>query len=127
MFSAFDNEDFQSLQDNEENAVQLELLVDDLDSKPVTLGDLVDHVLVASSTMRPNTVCTPSRCGVAVWVTKNWLPPVLGPAWAIDRVPGKVLFRIAGVQFHSRFGSQGHQYQACRRRLLYCWGNHLGS
>lgn len=34
----------------------------------------------------PNTVCLLSSQGVGTTVTKNWLPLVLGPALAMDRV-----------------------------------------
>ena len=36
---------------------------------------------------QPNTVYRPSRCGVGVWVMKNWLPPVSFPESAIPTVP----------------------------------------
>src|SRR6185436_8296389 len=39
------------------------------------------------STTSPNTECRLSRCGVGPSVMKNWLPLVLGPALAIDRMP----------------------------------------
>src|SRR5580765_1469166 len=39
-----------------------------------------------SSTL-PNTVCLPSSQSVLIWVTKNWLPLVLGPALAIEITP----------------------------------------
>ena len=35
----------------------------------------------------PNTVCLPSRCGVGARVMKNWLPLVLGPAFAMLSTP----------------------------------------
>ena len=38
---------------------------------------------------RPNTVCLLSSQGVGTVVIKNWLPLVLGPAWAILRVKGR--------------------------------------
>src|SRR5205814_5302953 len=36
----------------------------------------------------PKTPCLPFRCGVGPKVMKNWEPLVLGPAFAIDRIPG---------------------------------------
>ena len=40
------------------------------------------------STTWPNTVWRSSRCGVATWVMKNWLPFVPGPALAMESTPG---------------------------------------
>ncbi len=38
---------------------------------------------------RPKTACLPFRCGVGTWVMKNWDPLVFGPAFAMDRMPGR--------------------------------------
>ena len=35
----------------------------------------------------PKTVCLPLSQSVAIWVMKNWLPFVFGPAFAIDNEP----------------------------------------
>src|SRR3546814_831973 len=43
------------------------------------------------STTLPNTVCLPSSQSVLMWVMKNWLPLVLGPALAIDSTPRSCL------------------------------------
>ena len=37
----------------------------------------------------PKTVCLLSSQEVALWVIKNWLPLVPGPALAIERIPGQ--------------------------------------
>src|SRR5687767_12394966 len=42
------------------------------------------------STTSPKTECRLSRCGVGPRVMKNWLPLVLGPALAIDRMPARL-------------------------------------
>ena len=42
--------------------------------------------------MRPKTVCLPSSHGTGASVMKNWLPFVLGPALAIERMPAPVCF-----------------------------------
>lgn len=38
----------------------------------------------------PNTTCFPSSQLVLALVIKNWLPLVLGPAFAIESIPGSV-------------------------------------
>ena len=35
----------------------------------------------------PKTVCLPFKCGIALWVIKNWLPLLSGPLFAIDKTP----------------------------------------
>ena len=39
------------------------------------------------STTSPKTVCLPFNQGVSLSVTKNWLPLVAGPLFAIDKIP----------------------------------------
>merc|ERR1719473_2419275 len=46
------------------------------------------------STTEPKTTCLPSSQSVLTVHKKNWEPFVLGPALAIDRIPGPVCFRI---------------------------------
>jgi len=41
---------------------------------------------------RPNTECLPSNHGVGASVMKNWLPFVLGPELAMERMPAPVCF-----------------------------------
>ena len=45
------------------------------------------------STTSPKTECLLSRCAVGTCVIKNWLPFVLAPALAIERIPGLLCFR----------------------------------
>lgn len=42
------------------------------------------------STTFPNTTCFPSSQLVLALVMKNWLPLVLGPAFAMESIPGSV-------------------------------------
>src|SRR3546814_883233 len=66
-------------------------------ASPSIFTDLmVSPCLTASTTSRPsstlpNTVCLPSSQSVLMWVMKNWLPLVLGPALAIDSTPRSCL------------------------------------
>ena len=46
------------------------------------------------STTWPNTVCLPLRKGVATVQRKNWEPFVLGPALAMDKIPGPWCGRV---------------------------------
>src|SRR3954463_11229128 len=45
----------------------------------------------------PNTVCLPSNQSVTTCVMKNWLPFVLGPAFAIDSEPTLCRFGLPFV------------------------------
>ena len=44
-------------------------------------------------TTLPKTECAPSRWGVGARVTKNWLPLVPGPAFAIEKTPAPSCFK----------------------------------
>merc|ERR1719230_1534087 len=46
------------------------------------------------STTEPKTQCLPSSQSVFTVHKKNWEPLVLGPAFAIDRMPGPVCFKL---------------------------------
>ena len=46
------------------------------------------------STTAPNTTCLPSNHWVFTVHKKNWDPLVLGPALAIDKIPGPVCLRV---------------------------------
>lgn len=43
---------------------------------------------------RPNTTCLLSSHSVLLQVMKNWHPFVLGPLFAIDRIPGPVCLMV---------------------------------
>ena len=45
----------------------------------------------------PNTVWRPSNQGVSLWVIKNWLPFVPGPALAIDNIPAESCFKLSTI------------------------------
>ncbi len=53
---------------------------------PVGVLPMARTTSIPSFTL-PNTACLPSSQGVAARVMKNWDPPVLGPALAMDRTP----------------------------------------
>merc|ERR1711924_58495 len=42
----------------------------------------------------PNTTCFPSSQAVLTVQRKNWEPFVLGPAFAMERIPGPVCFKV---------------------------------
>eukprot|EP00237_Pycnococcus_provasolii_P014941 CAMPEP_0205947938 /NCGR_PEP_ID=MMETSP1459-20131121/320_1 /ASSEMBLY_ACC=CAM_ASM_001120 /TAXON_ID=41880 /ORGANISM="Pycnococcus provasolii, Strain RCC931" /LENGTH=187 /DNA_ID=CAMNT_0053319097 /DNA_START=27 /DNA_END=591 /DNA_ORIENTATION=- len=61
--------------------------------------DLDPHASIARTTFMPSmtcpkTVCLPSSHGVASVHMKNWLPFVFGPAFAMDRIPDPVCFKV---------------------------------
>merc|ERR1719229_1238234 len=46
------------------------------------------------SVTEPKTTCFPSSQAVFTVQRKNWEPFVFGPAFAIDKIPGPVCFRV---------------------------------
>src|ERR1017187_7739947 len=56
------------------------------------------------STTWPKTVCLPSSQAVSLWVMKNWLPLVSGPALAIERVPARSCFSEGSIYIVAKDG-----------------------
>ena len=55
------------------------------------------------SMISPNTACALSRWGVGTNVMKNWLPFVLGPALAMERMPGLSCLRLGWNSSSNRY------------------------
>ena len=53
---------------------------------------MVSTIFMPSFTL-PKTTCLPSNHSVLAVQMKNWEPCVLGPAFAMDKMPGPVCFR----------------------------------
>mmetsp|Transcript_126972 Transcript_126972/g.353633 ORF Transcript_126972/g.353633 Transcript_126972/m.353633 type:complete len:218 (+) Transcript_126972:108-761(+) len=54
----------------------------------------ITRTMSMPSTTWPKTTCLPSKCGVAFVQMKNWEPLVLGPEFAMERMPGPVCLTL---------------------------------